>query len=203
MNWFTADPHFGHQALLNFNLERTVHFSHIDAWDRYVLKMINDYVVKGDRLFILGDFTCGADPAKYRNQIKKGQIYLIRGNHDKSDQRCKQVFGKMNVRDTFIAKCCNIPIFLSHYAHAYWPGSHKNHFHAYGHTHAQRESTLNFIWPERRSLDVGLDNAMRVLGEFRPFSEDDIFTLLGNKKGHDDVDFYKNFNKAIERYESA
>jgi len=57
----------------------------------------------------------------------------------------------------------------------------------YGHCHFQREAYLDGIWPERRSMDVGVDSARHHLGEFRPFSEDEVVQILGQRKGHHDL----------------
>ena len=40
------------------------------------------------------------------------------------------------------------------------------------------EARLDKIMPCRRSMDVGVDNAYWLLGEWRPFSIDEIITFL-------------------------
>lgn len=54
----------------------------------------------------------------------------------------------------------------------------------------QREFTLNALFPGRRSMDVGIDQAIRILGRPAPFSEAEIMELLGEKPGHDPVEYY-------------
>jgi len=80
---------------------------------------------------------------------------------------------------------------LSHYPHAYWPASHKGSFHLYGHTHDQREATLDAVFPGRRSHDAGLDTAFRRFGVHRPFTEMEVFDYLINRPGHDLPEFYQ------------
>lgn len=38
-------------------------------------------------------------------------------------------------------------------------------------------------------MDVGVDNAKHLLGEYRPFSEDDIISILGAQPGHHPISF--------------
>ena len=64
-------------------------------------------------------------------------------------------------------------LFLSHYAHRVWNKSHKGRIHLYGHSH----DTL----PEYgMSMDVGFDAAYHLLGEWRPFSFQEIQKIMSN-----------------------
>jgi len=184
MKWFTADLHLGHQQSLNFPL-RKGKFPTISDWDDHVLAAISHCVSKTDTLFILGDLTFRR-LAYYRQRIKGGQVWLIKGNHDPSDKVCREVFDRQ-FRQTFMTKVDGTPTWLSHYAHAYWPSSHRGAYHLYGHTHAQREEILDKLFPNRRSMDAGVDNAYRLLGEWRPFSELEIKDYLNSRSGHDPV----------------
>ena len=44
-------------------------------------------------------------------------------------------------------------------------------------------------------MDVGVDAAFKYYGEFRPFDEMEIYDRLSVKKGHDDLEFYKEYQK--------
>lgn len=120
-------------------------------------------------------------------RINCRDIHLIWGNHD------RQNFGKhfKTAEDVTETKIGEINVFLSHYPHAYWPASHRGSYHLYGHTHAQREETLDQLFPGRRSMDVGIDNARRILGEYRPFAFEEIHAILGLREGHDGVEYYE------------
>jgi hypothetical protein len=48
-------------------------------------------------------------------------------------------------------------------------------------------------------MDCGVDNALKLLGEIRPFSEDEIIDILGSRPGHDDVAWYEEQRKARKR----
>lgn len=192
MKYFTADCHFGHAAILGMTGRDS--FSSIEDWDKHLLDVINSSVGKKDTLFVLGDFTCGADPAKYRNKFKCKNIWFIVGNHDKSLKRLQEVFGSRNVRHVMETKVCGIPTWLSHYAHAYWPKSHRGSYHLYGHTHFARESTLHAALPGRKSMDVGVDSAIQHLGMYAPFSEEYIHEYLKIAPGHDLPSFYYEYD---------
>lgn len=74
-------------------------------------------------------------------------------------------------------------IVLSHYVQAVWNQSHRGAWMLYGHSHASAESWLDAAMPGRRSIDVGVDNAYRVLGEYRPFSFDELNEILSGRPG--------------------
>lgn len=85
--------------------------------------------------------------------------------------------------------------YLSHYCTLYYPSSHNNAYHCYGHNHATREQYLDNLFPERRSMDVGIDNYYRLFGKYEPFSEDEILSILSPRKGHDPLEFYREEEK--------
>jgi len=187
MKWFTADTHLGHEKLLAG--PRGDHFESIESADECILGWQHKVIGKGDILYVLGDMGF-AKLQQWRKRMPKCQIWLIKGNHDPSDKQCREAFGR-EFRQTLMTSLKGHPCWLSHYAHVYWPSSHRGSMHLYGHTHSQRESTLNWHFPERRSMDVGVDNAYLLTGEFRPFSEDEIYDRLMSRRGHDLMEFYE------------
>ena len=79
--------------------------------------------------------------------------------------------------------------FLSHYAHRVWKASHKGVIHLYGHSHGNLEKESH-----GKSMDVGIDNAKRLLGEYRPFSVEEVINLM-NKRDTKFIDHHsKNTN---------
>jgi calcineurin-like phosphoesterase family protein len=60
-------------------------------------------------------------------------------------------------------------ITMCHYSMAAWDQSHRGSIQLYGHSHSTDEDRLDIIMPGRRSMDVGVDNAFKRVGEFRPF----------------------------------
>jgi len=191
--FFTADTHFEHEKFYNPQITRP--FT-MDAWNEMLLDRVNTMIGRQDRLFILGDFAWKR-PGYWRQQIRCRNVILILGNHDKVG-KCRAVFGG-NLYQTHVVKILDgAHVFMSHYPHAHWPGSHHGHLHVYGHCHNQREACLDAIWPGRRSMDVSPDSAYQLFGEWRPFSDVEIATRLSQRSGHDDVAFYKDYQEKLK-----
>lgn len=199
MRHFTSDLHLDHEGVLEMSgrLFRNIH-EHND----WMISQLNRFVSQDDTLFILGDVAWnGVD--NYLARLNCKSIHLIYGNHDKNS------FGKhfKSHQEVLEIKIGQKPnqhkLWMSHYAHCYWPSSHYGAFHIYGHTHRQREDTLDLAFPGRRSIDVGVDNALHLLGEYRPFTEVELISILGNRPGHDLVSFYDDFQAKLPKYRGA
>lgn len=197
MRWFTADTHFNHAKIATIT-RRTrrdgTRFDTMDEHDFYLIGQINTYAKPNDELFILGDFAADK-PGKYRALIDCRKITFIRGNHDRP-LVSKNVFGELHPIKMTKLRCSgnSMNCVLCHYPMIYWDGSHRGWAHLYGHTHANREETMDQLMPNRRSLDVGVDNARRLLGVMRPFSEQELYRYFINRTGHDPQSFYDNLN---------
>jgi len=59
----------------------------------------------------------------------------------------------------------------------------------YGHIHdnAEKEAILDKAFPGRRSMDIGVDAAKRLLGEYRPFAESEVLSFIGARLGHEEL----------------
>lgn len=150
--------------------------------------IINAVVGRHDRLFILGDFADRkSNVMALRQLINCRHIEIILGNHDHRNRMAK-VFGADRVHDVKLVKVGpkdnRSLVWLSHYAHAYWPQSHCGSYHVYGHTHSEHELDLSVMMPGRRSMDVGIDNAFKVLGAPRPFRLECVVRCLSQSPGH-------------------
>jgi calcineurin-like phosphoesterase family protein len=191
---FLADTHFDHEGVLAMSGRMFENIVEHDNW--MIDQCINKHVDRNDRLFIIGDFAWRAAEA-YTARITCKNIHLIWGNHDRNN------FAKAfkSAEDVTEIKIGEHKTFLSHYPHAYWPASHHGSFHLYGHCHRQREETLDLAFPGRRSMDVGVDNALHLLGEYRPFTEDDIIRILLPRPGHDPISFYEEFQSRLPKYQ--
>ncbi len=202
MKYFMADPHFGHAGIIQMMARVAPDgelFSSVEEHDGFLLEEINRTVSRGDELIILGDFAWDK-PGKYRQQICCKNIKLILGNHDKTG-KCQKVFGQ--VYQQYVTKVClknenaHLKVWCSHYPTTFWEGSHKGWGHLYGHTHGQREDFLELMFPERRALDVGVDNIYRLHGFWRPLSEHEIYDYMARRTGHDDLDAYHEYQTAL------
>jgi len=189
MIYFSADLHLGHSGVLKMSNRP---FSNIEEHDEHLIDSINSLVGKRDDLYILGDFAW-REPQKYLSQIKCRNRFLIRGNHDQKNihSYIKNVYDTREVKIPFPEEGPRTKVWLSHYPHAYWPSSHYGALHLYGHLHSMREETLDTAFPRRRAMDVGVDNAYRLLGQYRPFSAEEIYGILSIKENHDPVEWYR------------
>lgn len=211
--WFTSDTHFGdrkiplyckrHFCLNKQELKKinsisskggslcnewhnwTSSIDSIEKMNEHLLSKINNFVMKDDELWHLGDFCYSQKDLleknikKYLDKINCKNIYLIFGNHD------NKIIGKF-FKESFEIKEItykNKKITLNHYAHAIWNESHKGSWMLYGHSHSTAEQWLDRIIPERFSMDVGVDNIYKLFGEYRPISFEEINKIFSFKKG--------------------
>ena len=108
---------------------------------------------------------------------------MVLGNHDQHIKDKNYPFdgGQFNpidlfssVQDVLTLEFGKTKIFLSHYSHRVWNGSHKGVIHLYGHSHGSIDD-----WG--RSMDVGVDVAYKMFGEYRPFNIGDITRIMSKK----------------------
>jgi calcineurin-like phosphoesterase family protein len=157
----------------------------INNMDDTIIENINNTVGKDDILYHLGDF-CFAPKneyfekaSSYRKRINCKEIHFLFGNHDKP-----QIKGLFNsCHDILDINVNGQKITLCHYAMLTWNGSHRGSICLYGHSHSNLEEYADKIMPGRRAMDVGIDNAAKLIGEYRPFSFDEIIQILSTKKG--------------------
>ena len=181
MIYLTADTHFGCAKLVEHT--RTIYCS-VEEHDEVLMHNINHTVGRDDRLIIIGDF-CKEKPGRYRPKIRCKNIMFVMGNHDK-EAKTRAVFGG-NVRYQYMAKCGEKRVWCCHYPTIFWDRCHWGVNHAYGHIHncPDRQRAMDSAFPERRSMDVGMESAMACLGEHRPFSGEEFFALMRYREGHD------------------
>lgn len=178
--FFTSDTHFGHRNIIKYANRP---FEDSGEMDEALIANWNDLIANDDEVYHLGDFSL-TDPNRTDKILNRlnGKIYLIKGNHEKS------VLKKSFTRDRFewIKDYYELTInnermkqmiCLSHYAHRVWNKSHHGSFHLYGHSHDSLE-----YQPWGKSMDVGVDTAARILGEYRPFSFNEIKSILDKRE---------------------
>lgn len=156
--------------------QHTRNFDTPEEMTQELVKNINKYVKHDDILYFLGDWSfAGFDNIKrFRNQIHCQNIHLCLGNHDHHIENNKE-----NIQSIFSSvqyvKTISIDghrIFMSHYSHQVWDKHHKGALHLFGHSH----DSLKGIG---KSMDVGVDVAFRMFGEYRPFNWKEVQTILG------------------------
>lgn len=178
--------------------DRKPHLSRdtIRRHDDGIIANINATVPVDAILAIVGDFCWGPDDdvrfhevaKRYREAIKCKHVHLIFGNHDR---RCMaDLFTWVNEKVTVVVRGHNTQqwrradhIVLDHEAKWFWDGRHKGSRHYYGHTHARGEEELDRLAPGRFSMDVGIDNARRILGQYRPFKDSELEAIMTKRTG--------------------
>lgn len=177
--WITADIHRGHKNIIKFT-RRGEFFDSIEEHDEAILENINKCVKPGDRLYIIGDVSFGNknDAVNWINRINTHMRFLVKGNHDQENKIKAYLENEcfVWVKDVCTIKAEEHRFFASHYSHRVWPYEHHGTFHVYGHSHNSLPDD-----PCSRSMDVGLDSAIEVLGEYRPFHADELVEILMRK----------------------
>ena len=170
----------------------------VDMMNNHLIDRINEMVGVDDILWHLGDWAFARKDdyyrmcRSYRDRINCQNINIIWGNHDKptkkmpgdDDYIIRDLFDKAFKLQDIQVPGQKAHIFLSHYAMAVWDRSHRGAWCLYGHSHNTAEKALESHFPHRKSMDVGIDNAKVVLGEYRPFSLEELQGLLQGRLGH-------------------
>lgn len=208
--WFTSDTHFGHgniikycnrpflappdkEALEGGDFQHRISQTAIYMMNDELIENINTYVKPEDTLWHLGDVLF-ARKHEYvekaygcMSRINCKNVHLIWGNHDNrylQDRKGQTIASYFkSVQDMVEIQVNNQRIVLCHYAMAVWNKSHRGSWHLYGHSHAGAENWLDRNLKGRRSMDVGVDNAYRLFGKYRPISFDEIKTIMDNQTG--------------------
>jgi calcineurin-like phosphoesterase family protein len=169
--WFTSDEHYGHANILKF-CNRP--FANLKEMKEGLIENHNKVVKPGDRVYHLGDMfwrTVPLDEALTIFHSLNGQHYYIYGNHDElfRNKFLQEQF--VWCRDTFNLKVEGYPnIWLSHFAHEDWNGSHRGAYHLFGHVHGGKPNPVGL------KMDVGVD-----CNNYTPVSFDAVTDRLGAK----------------------
>lgn len=168
--WWVADYHFGHKGkdaehgILAYT-DRP--YTTIEEHDEALIENTNAVVHPGDLLIIVGDISFSHNKElvykKYINRLNGTKI-IVKGNHDYwiGKGKGRYIYHK-KIRDTYTVS--------SHYAMRVWNRSHRGSVNLHGHSHGTLE-------PWRNQLDVGIDNAQKLLKELRPFNLDEILHFI-------------------------
>ena len=192
-------------------------FETLNEHDDALVNNINAVVKENDILFFLGDWSFGdyktrenvTNISKFRNLINCKNIHLIYGNHDeeiiKNSDSVQSLFNSVsNYRELCIVdgrsniKAIKYNLVLFHYAMRVWNGSHRGSWALYGHSHGTLDELTPLIanptWigdgyyvKNYRTMDVGID----CHPEFRPFSFDEIKSIMESKSIELEVDHHE------------
>lgn len=192
--WFTADTHYWHKNITygesNWENKETGcrRFNTTQEMSRHIVEQINKYVQQDDILIHLGDWSFGGieNIWNFKKQLIVDDIYLIVGNHDNHIRKnyllpnpevnhtpSQYIF---TVVDDYLEIMIDKKLFCCmHYPIEEWNDRHHKAFMLHGHQHG------NNTYKKGR-LDVGIDNAYKLFGEYKPFSYEDIMKIFKNQK---------------------
>ena len=169
--WFCSDAHFAHKNICKYT-DRSKFTSQEDH-DHWLVSKWNKYVKPDDLVYHLGDF-CFSEKlfVEYVNKLN-GVKCFIKGNHD-SSKAVNKVLSLPSVSSFTSYKEVKIEgqqIILCHFPFSVWHKQHYGSWNLYGHCHGSHT-------PVGKQLDVGFDNAYKVLGEHRPFSFSEVLQFM-------------------------
>ena len=81
---YISDAHFSHKNIISYDNRP---FSSTDEMNRAMVALWNEIVADGDLTYVLGDFCWSQtyeDWVEILRQLK-GQIFVIKGNHDRTE----------------------------------------------------------------------------------------------------------------------
>ena len=168
--FLTADHHDLHGNIITYCSRP---FKYVEEMRQSFIISWNKTVSEEDIVYHLGDVTL-ANIESFAGIMShlNGTIYIIPGNHDwkwvnqfhymptYSKSGKKVLLMEPLVVEHTISK--KAPPTLCHYPMREWYGSHHGCLHFHGHSHGNLPYYKN-------SLDVGVDNAYKLLGSYRPF----------------------------------
>lgn len=174
--WVTGDHHFGHTNVLKYCNR---HFSDIVTHDETLIDEWNKVVSRDDIVYHLGDFTLSniyqaEDVAKKLNGTIR--ILVNYWHHDKRWLEFGDGLKNMILNSSIVVLepgnyiGNSMPIILCHYPFEVWDRKHYGAIHFHGHSHGNLHRIHN-------RLDVGVDMAYKLLGNYRPFSFHEAISL--------------------------
>jgi len=168
-----------------------------------LIRAWNEVVGEEDDVYHLGDVSLGrADKTVTILNRLNGNIHLITGNHEKSVLDKEYTRNRFEwIKDYYELKVDNQTIegnkpqliVMCHYGMRVWNKSHHGAIMLYGHSHDSMEKE-----PWGRSMDVGVDSAFRILGDYRPFSYEEIKKIM-DSRGHNPIDHHVGQDMQLEQ----
>lgn len=186
--WFTADTHYGHTNIVKGtssweDKSGCRDFSSVEKMNNAIVDGINSYVKPEDILFHLGDWSFGgkSNIGKLRERLAVNVIYLIAGNHDTHILN----YDEYNELFTHVYPYREITIdknsmTLCHFPICSWNRAYRGAWMLHGHTHDTlfKSRDENHWYNRSKIMDVGMDTAYELYGEYKPFSFEQIRQIM-------------------------
>jgi calcineurin-like phosphoesterase family protein len=133
--------------------------------NRGLIRAWNEVVKPNDTVVHLGDFTLEVKAvAETYHKKLNGNIIFVKGNHDHWMGGHRYEWHK---------KVNGVVIYGTHFPLRTWTQSDYR-WNLHGHSHGTLEPLYN-------QLDVGVDSANNILGRYRPFSFEEIETIMKSR----------------------
>jgi calcineurin-like phosphoesterase family protein len=159
----------------------------------FLFNNIINVVEQNDRLFVLGDFCWkgwSSVESVYRNfmeRINCKTVFLIWGNHDPKQHHIEKRAAIAKcfsaTYDLLITEIEGVVVTMCHYAMLTWDRNHYKSICLLAHSHGTLNPWLDEHLRNHRMLDVGVDNAFKMLGEYRPFSFEEVLEITNKRAG--------------------
>ena len=197
--WFTSDLHFSHENICKGTTKwdlrgsdihsSTRDFENPEQMNSHLIENINKYVKEDDWLIHLGDWSFKNADEIYNNRIRivcKNIVHIL-GNHCNKIANNVTLSNGVKAQDVFESVHPYLELSVSssvygkqsynlfHFPLSIWNKGHHGRIHLFGHVHGSNAG-------EGRMLDVGVDNAFKLFGEYRPFSQEDINKYIEDKE---------------------
>jgi calcineurin-like phosphoesterase family protein len=158
MRWFTADPHYFHESVIQFGKRP---FATLEEMHEALISRWNARVTRKDEVFVIGDFAWrnkaadNGDLASIFHRLN-GKKTLIVGNHDNKAILAlpwTEVSYRKGIKEN------GNRVWMSHNPERSWNDMYKGSYHFYGHEHGNvvNYSLHNNAVGKGGSCDVGVD----------------------------------------------
>ncbi|MBQ7319911.1 MAG: metallophosphoesterase family protein [Clostridia bacterium] len=160
MVYFTADLHLGHAAILKY-CHRP--FASVQEMDRTLIENWNRCVRDGDTVYVLGDMIWPKKKAPEYLAALKGNIILLRGNHDVSWLKQTPCEGwPTQIQEYAKIRIAGRGVTLCHYPLLEWEDSRpqfstKPGYLIHGHIHNNVLPEYTVILKQYHALNAGVD----------------------------------------------
>ena len=174
-DWFVADEHYNDNKMVGtgrrpFEIQAEMIEGFREAHNRVV--------APGERVFHVGDFFLesgglGSDWPAHIVAGLNGRHFLVRGNHDHPEKWTPNPFEWVRYKSStnIVVAGERIHVCLDHMPGRAWDRKHHGAFQLHGHEHSTMPPLVN-------QLDVGIINARKILGEYRPFSDEEVVQIV-------------------------
>lgn len=180
--YFTSDLHLNHSNICKgtsnwLDKSSCRDFETLDEMNNLILDNLNSTVKAYDDLYLIGDFCMGghSKTPEWFSKINTKNIHFIKGNHDPNINKYRSLVNTLSTQYT--TRYHDVLFNMSHFPMLSWEDMNKGSFMLHGHEHGG----INDLNENMRRLDIGIDSAYKILGEYRPFSLEEVFGILLNR----------------------